>query len=1048
MRMSLWALALLFAPSLFAQRAPVSAEPDTTEALLTPTSLHSWIRTSTDDRLGFEGLPLRTVEEVAALLPGVYRDFADGSVRLRASGGTPALDSNRWPYRARLGQAPVVMVDGIRLASSLAVPFEAVERVDVLTGFVPASYGEGATGLVVVETREGTDAFGASAEALTSEFLDPYGYSRAAFSLGGPLGRAETGHFFLSGDFGRLDDAMPYGVETFRLTDEAYAALRDQPQVVQIVNGSGASQFVPFPWEAAQAAAANGTPLTVEQLADLIDLPAGFSIADEGALVSAPQTYTEERFERVRAQPNPLRALAFQGGTVVHPSSATTLRLGGSFEQRNAEQTGPPLVRFTNGLYNRDHLYNRDQDAWHVYGAMEQRLTAASSFRLHADYQRWSMVEYPQGFSDDVADALAYGDIDGEAGDLARRYFVQGAEGYFPIYTQDGGSGPASVLPNLFTLPGQPATRYQRSAGSAFRFAGSAQTRLGLHHITFGGEFEQRTYRLFVLDGLSLARFADDRVFDAEGNVIPGTGLDQVVQGLPTDADGNPIGVAAYEELPFEAFRVRAFYYGYGFNGLDEVGGESIDDYFDVVDPATGARGNTDVAPYRPLYSAGFVQDRVTWRSVTVDVGLRVEAFDANASGLRDDYATVPLVRAADLEATPAGIGGDFAVYFNDVGATVGYRDLDGQFYDANGEPVAATVVTESLSGQTQRDLEASPSAAFADTPVHVVWEPRVGAAVQASEQVRVFGHYSRLAQRSPVALYTPFRSYEEISVNLVGNANLAPEVVDAFGVGVSFQPRPAVTFTSAVFLRHHQDRIVQRRLDGGFPSYQTYLNDGSLTEYGVDLAATLARSRGLAARAAYTLAFANGTDMDREAIATLPTDLTASADFDTRHALDLVIDYRTSETSGPLFARGWGLGAVFSAQSGLPYTALASGTQGSGGINETRLPWIAQLDLRLNKRLRLGSSTVTAFLWIENVLGTTNVLAVYRATGEPDQDSFLGSPAGQAFLDAQADRAAAAFNSEAFTAGSVNVGGSQTTRNPFVYGQPRQIRFGLRLGF
>ena len=98
---------------------------------------------------------------------------------------------------------------------------------------------------------------------------------------------------------------------------------------------------------------------------------------------------------------------------------------------------------------------------------------------------------------------------------------------------------------------------------------------------------------------------------------------------------------------------------------------------------------------------------------------------------------------------------------------------------------------------------------------------------------------------------------------------------------------------------------------------------------------------------------------------------------------------------------------------------------------------------MRLDRRFGVGQASVTAFVWAENVLGTRNTLAVYRATGQPDADGYPATEAGQFQLAAPADR----LLYEAYTGGPVNVGGVQSTGAPFVYGQPRQIRVGLVLG-
>ena len=114
-----------------------------------------------------------------------------------------------------------------------------------------------------------------------------------------------------------------------------------------------------------------------------------------------------------------------------------------------------------------------------------------------------------------------------------------------------------------------------------------------------------------------------------------------------------------------------------------------------------------------------------------------------------------------------------------------------------------------------------------------------------------------------------------------------------------------------------------------------------------------------------------------------------------------------------------------------------------SEGPDGARLPWTVQADVRVERRFALGAAALTAFVWAENVLGTRNTLAVYRATGRPDSDGFAATEVGQQTLAGPGAQAGYA----AYVGGPVGVGGVQSTGAPFVYGQPRQVRVGVVLG-
>jgi hypothetical protein len=1040
------ALALAFSLPLAAQPASDSARPDTANRPIRA-DLSVWTRDSTSG-LGFDGLPLRSVREVAALLPGVYRDFGDGTLFYRSASGAPSPQSGGVFDPARVGQAPTFVIDGVRVVGEPAVPFDAVEWVEVVEGYVPAQFGEAASGIVLVETKGGTDRYGGRIEGLSSAGIDAFGYNLGAFSASGPLGSARIGRFAVSGELRRLADATPFGGETYRLSDEAYADLLANPQVVATTDGSE-TRYVPFPWEAVQAANDAGRPFTNDDLRGALDLPAGFDLAPNNVLIDAPATYTAKRFERTRAKDDPLDGLTLHGSAAFDLASALDLRLGGTLDRERYDRTATPAERFTNALYNRDALYEADRAADRFYTALRYA-PGRAVVELQADAQRWRAVQHPRGFSDDVEDALFYGDIDDAANAVARRYVVLRGGEYGFRYTSDAGARPGTVG-GLFSLPGNPATVYRKTEGTALRLHGRAVVPVGRHRIEVGGEVERQTRRRFELAGGSLAQFYDD----ADGAVAP--------------SEAFPDGVERYDQLPFEVLEpLIVTRYGYDFLGIETADDEDAQAYFD------GA--NTDVAPYRPTYVAGYAEDRWSLGALTLRLGLRVEAFGSDATVPIDLYAPFPIARAgydgltdpADLlfqsagYTAPQGIGSDYAVYFNDVGAIVGYRDLDGNFFDAGGSDTTPDAITGALSGQVE-PIDAPRSTAFEEAPTHVVLSPRLGVRWDVAERAQAFAYYNRLARRPSALFFEPFTTFGALTgQSRIGNPRLEPEIADDLGFGVEGMLGAGLTVRATAFYRR-QNQIVPRTLFGGFPSYGTYLNEGEATVYGLDLVGALAQTRGFALRAGYVLSFAEADANTLPGTLVQPTEVggTFPSDFDVRHAVDVAADYRVPMGAGPRVAGvavfgGVGVGAVFAAQSGRPYTALsgpgfsvtAPFTNPVGGeLNEARLPWATQLDLRIEKRIPLGPGTLDAFVWVENVLDTRNTLAVYRATGEPDDDGFLGTAAGDAYITNQPSPASGTFNYLAFTGGPVNIGGVQSSGGPFFYGLPRRVRLGVRLG-
>jgi hypothetical protein len=116
------------------------------------------------------------------------------------------------------------------------------------------------------------------------------------------------------------------------------------------------------------------------------------------------------------------------------------------------------------------------------------------------------------------------------------------------------------------------------------------------------------------------------------------------------------------------------------------------------------------------------------------------------------------------------------------------------------------------------------------------------------------------------------------------------------------------------------------------------------------------------------------------------------------------------------------------------------------GSINGSRLPWSYKMDLRLDRNVMVKfgkgddenkkESTLNIYVQVLNLLNTKNVIRVYRATGNPNDDGYLTSPQGQFAITNQTDEQA--FR-DLYTI-KVN--------DPTNYSLPRRIRIGFELSF
>ena len=160
-----------------------------------------------------------------------------------------------------------------------------------------------------------------------------------------------------------------------------------------------------------------------------------------------------------------------------------------------------------------------------------------------------------------------------------------------------------------------------------------------------------------------------------------------------------------------------------------------------------------------------------------------------------------------------------------------------------------------------------------------------------------------------------------------------------------------------------------------------------------------------------YTLQFADGTGSDTESQRGLTNRGNLRTlfplNFDERHRINVIADYRFPRESGPRIAGAYilanaGINFQAVAVSGRPFTAKQvaqelDGTGTIGAINGARKPWNTTLNLRIDKNFNIGNNLgLNVYLRISNLLDTRNIIDVYEVTGDPEDDGFLRSAFGQ----------------------------------------------------
>jgi len=162
-----------------------------------------------------KNMPLKNINAIAATAAGVSsQDGGEINIGGARSSGT------------------VYYLDGMRVTGR-TVPQTEIEQMQVLTGGIPASYGDVTGGAISITTKGPTSKFSGGFEAETSQFLDPYGYNLLYGNLSGPIIKDSTGRsilgFRLSSQYRRRADPNPPALGVYGATEESIRELEENP---------------------------------------------------------------------------------------------------------------------------------------------------------------------------------------------------------------------------------------------------------------------------------------------------------------------------------------------------------------------------------------------------------------------------------------------------------------------------------------------------------------------------------------------------------------------------------------------------------------------------------------------------------------------------------------------------------------------------------------------------------------------------------------------------------------------------------------------------
>lgn len=459
-------------------------------------------------------MPGRSAASIAATVGGVYSQD-DGSTNLNVRGARSASTDT--------------YIDGIKVRGSQNLPNSAIEQVSVITGGIPAQFGDVTGGVVNITTKGATKDWFGGIEYLTSGFkagdnvigLDNYGFNLFGFSVSGPLKtrKDSAGNkkdaiagFFLSGELKHEVDSRPYAGGVARVSDEMIDSLNRTP-LIQNTDGLG-------------------------------------------GVTNSASFLTNEHIENSPFRLNVGRKSANLAGKIdLTTSSTTNVTVGGSFDYIDQN-----LYNRNNGLLNFQNNSQLIDNTWRVYARFTQRFANSTDednpslikdafVSFQVDYSQFRRTQQSRDHEDNfthygyvgkftsnrerIYTAGTFETTDGDVlvGELSDSvttfYDFEASDinpilsnytaNYYDIFKDDivgnldnlinvqsgggllNGQRPRSVY-ELWSSMGAPFNAYSRTQNTQFRVSAQGSATIKGHAIQIGFEYEQNNDRNYTIN--------------------------------------------------------------------------------------------------------------------------------------------------------------------------------------------------------------------------------------------------------------------------------------------------------------------------------------------------------------------------------------------------------------------------------------------------------------------------------------------------------------------------------------------------------------------
>ncbi|HTO94376.1 MAG TPA: TonB-dependent receptor [Bacteroidota bacterium] len=534
-----------------------------------------------------------------------------------------------------------------------------------------------------------------------------------------------------------------------------------------------------------------------------------------------------------------------------------------------------------------------------------------------------------------------------------------------------------------FNAPGDEVAGYIKTKRENMSVTGAFVTQVGSQHsIKIGGDYQRYTIRNYS--------WTNDGVFSLAGLLAANAAL----------PDGDPHKVSASQVLINQG--VNNF--GYDVFG-NEVNGSGID------------------APKHPVFASVYAQDKIEYRDLIVNIGLRYD-----------------------------------------------YINIDNKSFV---DPSHPELTIDPFSG-------AINPAGLKDVPAYGTVSPRIGLSFPVSDETVFHTQFGQFVQQS--RLRDIFQGLYSTAANIRGGLfisvpvgfDVKPTRTTQYEIGFTQQIGDFASFDITGYYKDIKDQVVydQQNTATGSPlgAYYVFANGDFATTKGVELTFSMRRTKRLLVNGSLSFQDAEGTGSypnSARGIVGAPLDgvtlfkpeYIAPLEYNNAVRGDVNLDYHFGKGDGGPILEQLGASFLVTFNSGHPFTLGVGGAnleadartrQPVEPLNASTTPWNFQVDMRLDKTFNITDRlTANVFFFVINLFNTKNVQNVFLRTGTTDDDGYLSNPSlGQPLINTFGPEYAAVYR-------AINIDYYEAYQNaiglntvPYFFGPPRQVRFGVRFEY